>query len=78
MVTAAKTASQIGLHMGVAFAIMYAATGSIAFGGIAAILEPVCNVILLPIHDRVWAKIRAKLEARQANSICRGELARSS
>ena len=41
MVTAAKTTSQIGLHMGVAFGIMYAATGSLAFGGIAAVLEPI-------------------------------------
>jgi len=65
MVTAAKTTSQIGLHMGVAFGIMYAATGSIAFGGIAAVLEPICNVILLPIHDKVWARIRDRIEARQ-------------
>lgn len=68
MVTAAKTTSQIGLHMGVAFGIMYAATGSLAFGGIAAVLEPICNVILLPIHDKVWARIRDKIEARQAEA----------
>ena len=68
MVTAAKTTSQIGLHMGVAFGIMYAATGSLAFGGIAAVLEPICNVILLPIHDKVWARIRNKIEARQAKA----------
>ena len=67
MVTAAKTTSQIGLHMGVAFGVMYAATGSLAFGGIAAVLEPICNVILLPIHDRIWAKIRARIEARQSS-----------
>lgn len=68
MVTAAKTTSQIGLHMGVAFGIMYAATGSLAFGGIAAVLEPICNVILLPIHDKLWARIREKIEARQAKT----------
>lgn len=64
MVTAAKTASQVVLHMGVAFGVMYVITGSLAFGGVAAILEPVCNVVLLPLHDKVWERIRAQLEAR--------------
>ncbi|HCY61695.1 MAG TPA: hypothetical protein DHV59_02385 [Oxalobacteraceae bacterium] len=62
MVTAAKTTSQIVLHMGVAFGLMYAISGSIAFGGVAAILEPICNVILLPLHDKLWEKIRVKVE----------------
>jgi len=60
MVTAAKAASQVTLHMGVAFAVMYAVTGSLAFGGVAAVLEPVCNVILLPLHERVWQHMLAK------------------
>lgn len=64
MVTAAKTASQVGLHMGVAFGVMYVITGSLAFGGVAAILEPICNVVLLPLHDKAWEKIRARLDAR--------------
>lgn len=62
MVTAAKTTSQIALHMGVAFAVMYVVTGSLAFGGLAAVLEPVCNVVLMPLHDRLWARIRARIE----------------
>lgn len=62
MVTAAKATSQIGLHMSIAFAVMYAATGSIAFGGLAAMIEPLCVVILLPFHDRLWDKIRVRIE----------------
>lgn len=54
---ALEKASQIGLHVGVGFTVMYYATGSMAFGGLAAVLEPICNVILLPFHDRLWAKI---------------------
>lgn len=54
MAVAAEKLSQTGLHAGVAFAVMYAATGSAAMGGIAALLEPVCNVLLLPLHDRLW------------------------
>lgn len=57
MVLAARTTTQILLHMAVAFGVMYAVTGSIAFGGIAAIIEPVCNVVLLPLHDRIWRRI---------------------
>lgn len=64
MVTAAKTTSQIALHMGVAFAVMYMATGSMAFGGVAAIVEPICNVVLMPLHDKLWARIRARVEQR--------------
>jgi uncharacterized membrane protein len=66
MVTAARTASQIGVHMAVAFATLYVVTGSIAFGGIAAILEPICNVLVMPLHDKLWERIRTRIDARQA------------
>jgi uncharacterized membrane protein len=68
MVTAAKATSQVGLHMAVAFGVMYAVTGSAAFGGIAAILEPIINVLLLPLHDKVWARIRQRMEAKRAEA----------
>jgi uncharacterized membrane protein len=63
MVTAAKSMSQVLLHMAVAFGVMYAVTGSLAFGGLAAIIEPVVNVVLLPLHDRLWLRIRRRLAA---------------
>lgn len=75
MVTAAKTTSQIGMHMGVSFGILYVMTGSVAIGGVAAVLEPICNVILMPLHDRMWERIRARVEARQANSVAQPEAA---
>ena len=53
-VVAAEKASQTALHAGVAFGVMYVLTGSLALGGIAALLEPVCNVLVLPLHDRLW------------------------
>lgn len=65
MVTAAKTVSQVGMHMTVAFGVLYAFTGSVALGGVAAIIEPICNVMLLPLHDKAWEKIRLKLDARE-------------
>lgn len=58
---AAEKLSQTALHMGVAFTVMYFATGSLAFGGMAAVLEPVCNVLLLPVHDRFWNNLELRL-----------------
>jgi uncharacterized membrane protein len=42
------------MHMAVAFTVIYVATGSAAFGGLAAVLEPMANVMLMPLHDRAW------------------------
>lgn len=56
MLLLAQKTSQVLLHMSVAFGVTYAFTGSLATGGLAAILEPICNVVLLPLHDRLWSK----------------------
>jgi uncharacterized membrane protein len=53
--------SQTAMHMVVAFSVMYLVTGSLAFGGMAAVLEPVCNVLLLPVHDRFWDRFASRL-----------------
>lgn len=58
--------SQVGMHMLVAFAVIYWATGSLAFGGLAAILEPICNVLVLPIHDRAWGRIGQRVRRQTA------------
>ena len=60
---AAEKVSQTLMHMGVAFAVIYWATGSLAFGGLAATLEPICNVLLLPIHDRFWDKLELRINS---------------
>lgn len=54
MALAGEKLSQTFLHAGVAFSVMYVTTGSWAIGGVAAVLEPICNVIILPLHDRLW------------------------
>lgn len=46
--------SQFLLHLTIAFGLMWSLTGSIVWGGIAALLEPAINVLLLPLHDRWW------------------------
>ena len=52
------------MHMGVAFGVLYCATGSPALGGFAAVLEPVCNVVLMPLHDRAWDKLQLGWQAQ--------------
>ncbi len=52
--------SQVLLHMAVAFLVSYSFTGSLAVGGLAALVEPICNVILMPLHDKVWARFRQR------------------
>ena len=54
------------VHMGVAFGVLYCATGSVAFGGLAAVLEPICNVVLMPLHDRMWDKLEFGYGAQAA------------
>jgi uncharacterized membrane protein len=56
--TAAEKLSLAGMHMAVAFATIFGVTGSLAVGGLAAVLEPICNVILMPLHDRAWDNMR--------------------
>ena len=65
MIVAAEKASQVLLHMSVAFAVTYIATGSAVTGGLAAILEPICNVILMPYHERAWKRLRGKWQTRK-------------
>ncbi|WP_237173260.1 DUF2061 domain-containing protein [Paracandidimonas lactea] len=60
MMLLAQKTSQVALHMSVAFVVMYVFTGSMAMGGVAAVVEPVCNVLLLPLHDRLWGRVRAR------------------
>lgn len=65
MITAAKTTSQILVHMAIGFTVIYVVTGSAAFGGIAAVLEPICNVIVMPLHEKLWGRIADRMKRRK-------------
>lgn len=74
MITAAKKVSQVAAHTGIAFSLMYVLTGSVVFGGLAAVLEPVVNVLLLPFHERAWHTLRTRaVEARARYAVLAGE-----
>ena len=60
MLILAQKTSQVLLHMAVAFAVTYGFTGSLAVGGLAAVVEPICNVLVLPLHDRFWKQLRSR------------------
>ncbi len=78
MLFLAQKTSQVLLHMSVAFGVTYAFTGSLATGGLAAVLEPVCNVLLLPLHDRLWNKMRLLPYAAVSPRFLRSAFANSS
>lgn len=72
MIVAAKKLSQVTTHMAIAFTLMYVMTGSLAFGGLAAIIEPVINVALLPLHERFWQRVRSR-SLRRAGALLAAE-----
>ena len=61
LLIASEKISQTAMHATIAFGVMWTVTGSAALGGLAALIEPVCNVIVLPFHDRLWDTMRARL-----------------
>jgi len=51
------------MHVGVAFSVGYALTGSVSVAGAITIVEPVCNTIAHYFFDRWWDR-REKTSAR--------------
>jgi uncharacterized membrane protein len=72
MIIAAKKISQVVTHMAIAFSLMYTVTGSMAFGGLAAIIEPIINVELLPLHEGLWHRLRLR-SARSRTTLLAAE-----
>ena len=60
MVTLVKGTTALCLHLGVAFSVTYAMTGSVAAGSIAALLEASINVVATHYHEKVWARIQRR------------------
>lgn len=75
MITATRTTSHVLFHMVVAFVVMWAATGSTAFGGVAALVEPLCYVALTPLHEKAWHYIEGALAARARRAGTAGQMA---
>ena len=54
-----KTASFTLMHFCIAFGVAYLLTGSIAIGGLLAIIEPLCNAVGFYFHERLWQRLEA-------------------
>lgn len=50
-----KTISFAAVHFTVAFSVAYLLTGSVAVGGLVALVEPFCNTVAYYFHEKAWA-----------------------
>ena len=60
----AKTTSFAVMHFTVAFAVVYAMTGSLVLGGAVALVEPALNTVAFHFHEKVWKRIEEKRRNR--------------
>ncbi|HWP17605.1 MAG TPA: DUF2061 domain-containing protein [Burkholderiaceae bacterium] len=54
----AKTAAFGVMHLGIAFSVSYALTGSVAISGLITLVEPLCNTIAHYFFDKYWGDPR--------------------
>lgn len=58
-----KTVTFTVMHFGIAFTVAYLLTGSVAIGGLVAIVEPLVNSVGFYVHEKVWKRFeKAKAE----------------
>ncbi|MDT7833792.1 DUF2061 domain-containing protein [Aquabacterium sp. OR-4] len=50
----AKSASFGAMHVGIAFGVGYALTGSVTVAGAITVVEPLCNTVAHYFFDRWW------------------------
>ena len=51
-----KTITFACVHFTVAFTVAYVLTGSIAVGGLVALVEPLCNTVAYHLHEKAWLR----------------------
>jgi uncharacterized membrane protein len=54
----AKSAVFGVMHLGIAFGVGYALTGSVAVAGAITLVEPLCNTVAHYFFDRWWERRR--------------------
>lgn len=70
-----KTLSFAALHFGVAFAVAYALTGSLAIAAGIGLIEPLANTVAFYFHERAWRKLDGREASRNnASVMCCGIL----
>ncbi len=51
-----KTTTFTLMHFCIAFSVAYLLTGSIAVGGLLAVVEPLCNALGFHLHEKAWQR----------------------
>ncbi len=49
-----KTLTFAAIHFSIGFTIVYLLTGSLAIGGLVALIEPACNTVAYFFHEKAW------------------------
>jgi uncharacterized membrane protein len=52
-----KTITFAVMHFSIAFAVVYAMTGSLLMGGAVAIVEPAVNTVAFHFHEKIWKRV---------------------
>lgn len=59
----AKTASFGVMHLGIAFSVTYALTGSVSVAGAVTFVEPAVNTVAHYFHEKWWQRREARTGA---------------
>jgi uncharacterized membrane protein len=62
-----KSATFGVMHLGIAFGVGYALTGSVATAGALMLVEPVVNTVAHYFFDRWWESRGARVQAQVAS-----------
>jgi len=54
-----KTLTFAAMHMTIAFVVVGLLSGNWLAGGVAAIIEPLCNTVAYHFHEKLWARRQA-------------------
>ncbi|TVP91905.1 MAG: DUF2061 domain-containing protein [Pseudomonadaceae bacterium] len=60
-----KTMSFAVVHVTIAFAVVYALTGSLLLGGTVALIEPAINTVGYHFHEKIWQRIERRRSQRR-------------
>lgn len=55
-----KTTTFAIMHFTIAFAVVYAMTGSLLLGGAVALVEPAVNTVAFHFHEKIWKRIERR------------------
>lgn len=61
-----KTVTFTLMHFTIAFSVAYLLTGSLAVGGLIAVVEPLVNSVGYTVHEYVWSKAQSAKQEKQA------------